>query len=68
MNYFEWSQEYTDTANELEKVVGRLKSERQHACESKKQELAEKIIMYRALRNECLKTAALLMDRHRGVA
>lgn len=68
MNYFEWSQEYTDTANELDKVVGRLKSERQHASGSQKQELSDKIIMYRALRNECLNTAALLMDRHRGVA
>lgn len=68
MNYFEWSQEYLDTAEKLNEVIVRLKAERKKSSLSQKKELDSKITQYRACYNECMQTANLLMQRHCGVA
>ncbi len=68
MNYLEWSQEYTQTAQEMDTVVQRLKKKRSRAGESEKRELNDRISMYRSCRNECLDIARRLMERHRGAA
>ncbi len=67
MNYTQWAHEYEETANELDKVVTRLKRERKSACDSVKKELADKIVFYRGCRNECIKIANHLMNRQRGI-
>ncbi len=68
MNYFEWSQEYLQTANQLDRVLERLQTERAGASESVKKELSERILFYRSCRRDCLEIADILMDRCRGVA
>ena len=68
MNYFEWSREYEQTASELNKVITRLKKQKCGKGESKKKELNDKIALYRGYRNECLRVADHLMERHNGVA
>ena len=81
MNYYEWSQEYENTAREMDSMVMRLKKQRemdsmvmrlkkQRAAKGKsdKKELDDKIAFYRSLRNECLRIAAHLRKRSKGVA
>ncbi len=68
MNYIEWSKEYETTAAELEKVLTRLKREREGKGKSNRKELDDKIIYYRRLRSECLKISAHLLARSKGVA
>ncbi len=68
MNYYEWSNEYTQTAEQLSEVIERLNKRRKTACASDSRELGERLAMYRSLRRECLNTAAHLMERHRGAA
>ena len=68
MNYFEWSREYEQTAMELDKVITRLKKEKCGKGDSMKKELNDKIALYRCYRNECLRVADHLMQRHKGVA
>lgn len=68
MNYFEWSQEYENTAREMDSMVMRLKKQRAAKGKSDKKELDDKIAFYRSLRNECLRIAAHLKKRSKGVA
>lgn len=68
MNYFEWSQEYENTAREMDSMVIRLKKQRAAKGKSDKKELDDKIAFYRSLRNECLRIAAHLRKRSKGVA
>lgn len=68
MNYFEWSQEYENTAREMDSMVMRLKKQRAAKGKSDKKELDDKIAFYRSLRNECLRIAAHLRKRSKGVA
>lgn len=68
MNYFEWSQEYEQTARELDKVIARLKKQRTGKREGEKKELSDRIAMYKFYRNECIHIANHLMQRHMGVA
>ena len=65
MNYYEWSQEYENTAREMDSMVMRLKKQRAAKGKSDKKELDDKIAFYRSLRNECLRIAA---HRSKGVA
>ena len=46
----------------------RLKQKRMSGSKTEKKELADKIIYYRNRRNECLRIARHLSERHRGVA
>lgn len=68
MNYYEWSQEYENTAREMDSMVMRLKKQRAAKGKSDKKELDDKIAFYRNLRNECLRIAAHLKKRSKGVA
>ncbi|MBQ1687027.1 MAG: hypothetical protein II629_07985 [Ruminococcus sp.] len=68
MNYYEWSQEYENTAREMDSMVMRLKKQRAAKGKSDKKELDDKIAFYRSLRNECLRIAAHLKKRSKGVA
>ena len=68
MNYYEWSQEYENTAREMDGMVMRLKKQRAAKGKSDKKELDDKIAFYRSLRNECLRIAAHLRKRSKGVA
>lgn len=68
MNYLEWSEEYTETAEKLNEVIIRLKNERKRSSPSQKKELDRKLSQYRACFAECMQTADLLRDRYRGVA
>ena len=68
MNYFEWSQEYIDTANELSLVIDKLKSVKKKASGSEKKELDMKIARYKQYYNESIFIANHLLSRHKGVA
>ena len=68
MNYLEWSHEYEKTAEEMNMMMLRLKQKRMGGSKTEKKELADKIIYYRNRRNECLRIARHLSERHRGVA
>lgn len=68
MNYLKWSQEYEECAQEIDKVIARLKHDRIAASPSGKQELSDKITYYRRCRAECIGIADHLRERHRGVA
>lgn len=69
MNYFEWSQEYYDTAEKISAVIEKLKIQRKTSENlSERKELDMKIATYKMYFNDCLFTANHLMQRHRGVA
>ena len=68
MNYLAWSMEYINTADEISKVIDKLKKRRKAAPTSVKKELDQKITQYRIYYRECMETAALLRERHRDAA
>jgi len=68
MNYLTWSMEYTQTAEELAKVIEKLKTARTCASPSQKKELDQKLALFRSYYRECIQTAALLKERHRDAA
>ena len=68
MNYLEWSQEYTDTAEKLKKVITLLKKKRKKSPLAQKKEIDAKLSMYRACYGECVQTAAHLRQRHKEAA
>lgn len=68
MNYLEWSEEYTQNAEELAKVIERLKAKRKGCSKAAKKELEARIAQYRVYHGECVRIAALLRERHRGAA
>ncbi len=67
MNYFEWSQQYYDTAKDIDNTILKLKKQRCKACLTEKKELDLKIAKYRTIFYECMQTARLLELRHKGV-
>lgn len=68
MNYFDWSQEYNNTAAELANVIERLKAKRRGLSKVEKKELNIKIAKYKIYYNECVQIADHLLARHKGVA
>ena len=68
MDYLTWSMEYKNTADELAKVINKLKTKRTTASPSCKKELDRKISKYRVYFRECMETAALLRERHSDAA
>ena len=68
LNYCEWSKEYSQTAEEIEQVINKLKAQKRGASLSKKKEIDAKLSKYRSYYNECVETANILMNRYRGVA
>lgn len=68
MNYLEWSKEYEQTAEEMERMMKRFQKERAKQGRTADKELTDKIAHYRLCRNECMDIANRLMQRHLGVA
>ncbi len=68
MNYIEWSQEYYNTAEKLNEVITKLKSQRKQATISEKKELDSKIAQYKLYYDECLGISNLLLCRSKGVS
>lgn len=68
MNYLAWSNEYRTTADELAKVIDKLKSERKTASPAVKKELDRRITDYRVCFRECIEIAALLRERQGDAA
>ncbi len=68
MNYYEWSNEYYETAQELNNVINRFKSQRKNACKSERKELDAKIAKYREYYCDCIHIANHLMQRYSGAA
>lgn len=68
MNYYEWSQDYKHDAEELEKVIKKLKRRCRKASKSEREQLKARISDYRQCYNYCLRISKHLMDRHEGVA
>ena len=68
MNYFEWSQEYVNTANEIALVIDKIKRSRKNVTSSEKKELDMKLTRYKQYYNECISIANHLLARHKGVA
>lgn len=69
MNYYEWSNQYYETAQELNNVIIRLKSQRKNHCyqnDKKRKELDKKIAKYREYYLDCMHIAAHLMQRYNG--
>ena len=67
MNYLEWSEEYTNSANEIASIINKFKKMRKSASLSEKKELDSKIAQYKIYYNDCISTANHLMLRHKGV-
>lgn len=68
MNYYEWSKEYAQSAEALDKIISRLKEQRKRVHSSHRKELDDRIAFYKVCRNECVQTADHLMQRYEGVA
>lgn len=68
MNYFEWSQEYVQTADEIALVIDKIKRSRKNVTSSEKKELDMKLTRYKQYYNECISIANHLLARHKGVA
>ena len=66
IDYFEWSNEYKNTANNIEDVIDRLKSEKRGKSNFSKKELDVKIAKYKIYYNECIHISNLLLGRHYG--
>ena len=60
--------EYKNTADELAKVIDKLKAQRASASPSVKKELDRKISKFRIYFRECMETASLLRERHSDAA
>lgn len=67
MDYYNWSLEYEDTANEIANVIEKLKSDKKGKTETQRKEIDLKIAAYRTYYNECKLIANHLMARHEGV-
>lgn len=67
MNYYEWSNEYYNTALRINEVIDNLRLQRKNATLSEKKELDSKIIKYKGYYNECMHIANHLMMRYNGV-
>lgn len=68
MNYLAWSQEYLNTAAELAAVMAKLRKQSKGCGQTVKKEMEARIAQYRICYNECMRTAALLRERHRDAA
>lgn len=66
IDYFEWSNEYKNTANTIADVIDRLKSEKRGKSNFSKKELDVKIAKYKIYYNECIHISNLLLGRHYG--
>lgn len=68
MDYLAWSEEYTATAQQLAKVIARLKKQRSALPRSERKELDNRVLQYKIYYGECIRTADLLRERGKGIA
>ena len=66
IDYFEWSNEYKNTANNIADVIDRLKYEKRGKSDISKKELDLKIAKYKIYYNECIHISNLLLGRYYG--
>lgn len=66
IDYFEWPNEYKNTANNIADVIDRLKSEKRGKSNFSKKELDVKIAKYKIYYNECIHISNLLLGRYYG--
>ena len=66
IDYFEWSNEYKNTAINIADVIDRLKSEKRGKSNFSKKELDVKIAKYKIYYNECIHISNLLLGRYYG--
>ncbi len=67
MDYREWSEEYKNAADEIARVIDRLKKSKHGVSETEKKETDLKIAKYRTYYNECMLISNHLMARYEGV-
>lgn len=68
MNYYEWSQDYLNSADEVARVINKLKKQYRHVSKSERKLLDAKLSEYRRCYRDCLQIAKLLRERHEGAA
>ena len=66
IDYFEWSNEYKNTAKNIADLIDRLKSEKRGKSNFSKKELDVKIAKYKIYYNECIHISNLLLGRYYG--
>lgn len=67
MNYYEWSNEYYQSALEVNDSIEKLKNQRKNAPKSITKELDNRIAEYKRIYNDCMNIANHLMNRHYGL-
>lgn len=67
MNYYEWSNEYYQSALEVDESIEKLKIQRKKAPKSIAKELDNRIAEYKRIYNDCMNIANHLMNRHYGL-
>lgn len=66
MNYYEWAQEYFDTADLLKNTIANIKSQSSKGCKLSKKELNLKLSKYRTYYNEAMQIGNHLIARAGG--
>lgn len=64
MNYYEWSNEYYDTAEQFNKIIKGFKDKKKNASKSEKRQLDAKIAKYKEYYSDCMHIANHLRERH----
>lgn len=67
MNYYEWSNEYYQTALDVNENIENLKKQRKQVPKSVTKELDNRITEYKRIYNDCIHIANHLMNRHYGI-
>lgn len=67
MNYFEWSNEYYQSALSVNDNIEKLKSQRKKAPKSVIKDIDSRITEYKRIYNDCINIANHLMNRHYGL-
>lgn len=66
MNYYQWSLEYKESAQEIAFVIEKLKASKQGKSLTQIKEIDSKIAKYKTYYNECMQIANHLMGRYLG--
>lgn len=67
MNYFEWSNEYYQSALAVNDNIEKLKIQRKEAPKSVINDIDSRIAEYKTIYNDCINIANHLMNRHYGL-
>ncbi len=66
MDYYQWSLEYKESAEEIALVIEKLKASKQGKSLTQKKEIDAKIAKYKTYYNECMLISNHLMGRYLG--